>query len=95
MVKPNDISDYLKQIGKKAPFAFRKKLITELRQNISEYVDEHPNCSIEDVINHFGTPEQFADEYILAMDETARKEAIQKAGLIKKGFWLLLLLHCL
>ncbi len=90
MVKPNDISNYLKQIGKKVPFAFRKKLITELRHNISEYIDEYPNSTIEDVIDHFGTPEKFADEYILAMDENARKEAIYKAGLIKKSIFITL-----
>lgn len=38
---------------------------------------------MEDIINHLGPPEKFADEYLLLMDEPIRKKIIQKDRWIK------------
>ena len=74
MNKQNIFSDYVKQAGKNCPSSFKKKLIVDLTDTLSEYLNENPNASLEDVTNRFGSPEKFADEYILAMDETSRKK---------------------
>lgn len=72
-------SDYIKQSGKNCPLSFRKKLTADLSNSIYEYLEENQSATLEDITDRFGSPEQFADEYILAMDETSRKNALHKA----------------
>lgn len=77
------VSSYLKQVKKNCPFTIRKKLITNLKAHLFDYLDDNPESTIEDIINHLGPPEKYADEYLLVMDETTRKKSIQKNKLIK------------
>lgn len=83
MTQQKIISSYLKRVKKNCPFFFRKKLITDLKSHLFDYLDDNPDSTLEDIINHLGAPEKFADEYLLVMDETTRKKAIRKAKWIK------------
>ena len=83
MTQQKIISSYLRQVRKNCPFSFRKKLIADLRSHLFDYFEDHPAATYEDITNHLGPPNKFADEYLLAMDETARKKAIQKTGWVK------------
>lgn len=83
MTQQKLISHYLKQVKKSCPFSFRKVLIKELKNHLFDYLNANPCNTLEDIINHFGSPEKFADEYLLAMDETARKKIIQTTKCFK------------
>ena len=79
-----EISEYIRQVGKSCPYPFRRKLLLELQSNLSDFLYVHPDCTMEDVLSHFGTPEKFADEYILAMDTVDRQIILQKGRFLKK-----------
>ena len=76
MTQQKIISSYLRQVKWNCPFSFRRKLITDLKSHLFDYFDDNPGSTYEDITNHLGPPEKFADEYLLVMEETARKKAI-------------------
>ncbi len=83
MTQQKIISSYLKRVKKNCPFSFRKKLTTDLKNHLLDYLDDNPDSTLEDIINHLGSPEKYADEYLLVIDETTRKKTIHKAKWIK------------
>ncbi len=83
MVNEQDLSKYIRQTGKGCPFFVRKRLTAELRSNLSDFLDAHPEYTMEDVRAHFGVPEKFADEYLLTLDESTRQKYIHSAKFIK------------
>ena len=85
MVSQKEISKYIRRVGKGCQFSFRRKMIMELQNNLSDFLDGHPECTMDDVLSHFGTPEKFADEYILAMEVADRQKILRKTKLVKKG----------
>jgi len=60
-----------------------KELITDLKSHLLDYLEDNPDSTLEDLKNHLGSPEKFADEYLLAMDETTRKKALRRTKWIK------------
>ena len=84
MVNQGEIAKYLRQAGKGCPAPYRRKLITEIRNNLSKFLEDNPECTMDDVLGHFGSPEKFADEYLLAMDNTDRINVFRKTGWVKK-----------
>lgn len=83
MVSQREIAKYLKQVRKGCPAPYRRKLMTEIRNNLSEFLDDRPECTMEDILKHFGPPEKFADEYLLAMEDAERRTILHKAKWIK------------
>lgn len=83
MTQQKIISIYLKQVKRNCPFYFRKKLISDLKNYLFDYLDDNPGSTLEDIKNNLGPPEKFADEYFLVMEETTRKKTICKAKWVK------------
>lgn len=77
------ISSYVRQVRRNCPFSFRKKLITDFESHLSDYLDDNPGSTLEDVINYMGSPEKIADECLWAMDETARQKILNRSKCIK------------
>ena len=78
-----EIARYLQQAGKNCPRAYRKKLGSALKSSLNDFLSDYPNCKMDDVVAHFGTPTQFADEYILSLDESERKRLLKKSTTTK------------
>ncbi len=56
----SQLKQYYKQINSYIPkkYPHRQEIIASIHQDISSYVSEHPDISYEDIIQHFGTPEE-------------------------------------
>ena len=78
MTQQKIVSSYLRQVKRNCPISLQKKQMTDLESCLLDYLDDHPGSTYEDLVNHLGAPEKFADELILTMDEAARRKAIQK-----------------
>lgn len=54
------LKQYYKQIDSYIPkkYPHRKEIISSIHDDISTYVLEYPHISYEDIIEHFGTPEE-------------------------------------
>ena len=69
MNSQKEVKRYLKTAEKNCTGSFKKKLRTDLKNHLYDYIEENPDSSFEDIVHHFGEPDKFADEYILAMDD--------------------------
>lgn len=56
----SQLKQYYKQINSYIPkkYPHRQEIIASIHKDISSYVSEHPDISYEDIIQHFGTPEE-------------------------------------
>ena len=64
------IKEYCRSISRElycSPAA-KKQIMAAMRENIATYLEENPDAGFEDVLKHFGTPQQIALSYIGEMD---------------------------
>lgn len=55
----------------------------ELRGNLFDYLEEHPDSTPEELAECFGAPETYAYNYILAMDDAKRQ------GMLRRSRWII------
>ena len=84
MNSQKEVKRYLKTAEKNCTGSFKKKLRADLKNYLYDYIEENPDSSFDDIVHHFGEPDKFADEYILAMDDMTRKKLISKSKWIKR-----------
>ena len=79
------IKRYFKQIRLLIPVRSKgvKRFLRDFGNSVVEYQEEHPECSAEDIIEWFGSPEDVAYEYVSSVDAEE---------ICRKGSFLLLLL---
>lgn len=41
----------------------KRSIIDMIKENIEDYISEHPDVSFDDLIKHFGTPQEIAGAY--------------------------------
>lgn len=58
----------------------KKKLLSQIRSNISAYVEEHPSAAFSDIQQRFGKPQQIAATYVneLETQELLRDLRVRK-----------------
>ena len=88
-VKPSEkeLTDYHRKIEKALPCSTetKKKILFDLKSNIAEYFDEYPEAEMSDIINHFGTPDLFASEYVASLEDAELNKKVHKSKWIKRG----------
>ncbi len=62
------IKNYIKKVTKLIPNTYRSRLQTELHNSIIERFHNTPELTVSMLYEHFGTPEEFATEYLSCMD---------------------------
>ncbi len=55
---------------------------------MEDYAEEHPQCTYQELTQHFGTPEQIAESYVAEMDS---HEVLHGLHVGKKIFFAILL----
>lgn len=87
--KPSEkeLTDYYRKIEKALPCSAetKKKILFDLKSNIAEYFDEYPEAEMSDIINHFGTPDLFASEYVASLKDAELNKKVHKSKWIKRG----------
>lgn len=78
-----EINIYLRRVKWNCPFAFRKRLLEELRGNLLDYWEKNPEGTMDEVIEIFGAPETFAYNYILSMEDEKRQKLVRRSARIK------------
>lgn len=65
-----DINKYIKEIKLNiiCDFKTRNKFISDIKNSIFDFVECENIVSIDDVYNHFGTPQEIAKEFFLNAD---------------------------
>ena len=70
---PPQLRKYDKKIHSIIPrnYPHRQEILSSIRQDITSYFSEYPAVSYEDIIEHFGTPEEMALSFVetLSMED--------------------------
>lgn len=85
MVSKKDLRKYYKEIRKELTCSFRVKceFISELKCSVKEYIHSNLDVEINDIINHFGTPNEIASNFSdINIKKLMRKANIRLAIII-------------
>lgn len=77
------IKKYLKETKKNCPFALRKRLDAELKNNLTEFCGGQSSVTMEMIEKRFGKPEQYATEYLSLCDGTDLTKKLNHSKKIK------------
>lgn len=68
---------YLRQIRGWLPCAgsMKRKMLTEIRETLLEFLADHPDADEQTIISRFGTPQQIAASYV---DEAETEELLRR-----------------
>lgn len=74
---------YYEEVRKKlvGPSQEKRTFLNGLKENVTNYIEENPGATQEDIRRQFGEPEMVAEEFLAAMPE---KGTIQKNIRLKK-----------
>ncbi len=61
---------YLEQVRNELKGADRRKkeVLQQIQTAVEDYAEEHPQCTHQELTQHFGTPEQIVESYVAEMD---------------------------
>lgn len=81
---------YLEQVRSELKGAGRRKkeVLQQIQAAMEDYAEEHPQCTYQELTQHFGTPEQIAESYVAEMDS---HEVLHGLRVGKKIFFTILL----
>ncbi len=81
---------YLEQVRSELKGADRRKkeVLQQIQAAMEDYAEEHPQCTYQELTQHFGTPEQIAESYVAEMDS---HEVLHGLRVGKKIFFTILL----
>ena len=71
-IATGDFPPYLRRVKAACPLALRHRLMTDLENSAVDFLQEHPACTMNDLVRHFGTPEEFAATYVASMEDSER-----------------------
>lgn len=77
------IKKYLKEAKKNCPFALRKRLDAELKNNLTEFCEGQSSVTMETIEKRFGKPEQYATKYLSLCDGTDLTKKLTHSKKIK------------
>lgn len=82
----NEVKKYLKEVEKHIPFSSKQKrdFIILLNNNISELEERYKIITYEDVVEHFGKPEEVAHQYIASLDTMTLKKKLNTSQYVKR-----------
>lgn len=83
MISKKELNSYLKQVNRNCPTGFRRKMMPVIKDDVLDFLDGNPDSNINDVISRFGSPEKFALECLMSIDETERTRVFKKSKWIK------------
>lgn len=71
-ITEKEMKHYFKEIKLLLPIysSAERKFLKSLRVSVEEYIDQNPECTIEDIYENFDEPEEAVYNYISALDQT-------------------------
>lgn len=85
-ITKEQLKQYFKQIKLLFPIYGKdeKKFLSDFQVSVEDYIDHYSDCSLNDVVEHFGTAEDIVHDYITTLDQTQLCKRINLRNVIKK-----------
>lgn len=82
-----EIKLYFKQIRMMLPIYSKreKDFLSKFRQVVYDYIEENPDCTYDDIAEHFESPADVAYNYISSMDQEEILNRLSTASTVKKA----------
>lgn len=82
----NNIKKYIKNIWTIMPMHTKKEkfYLNELKKHLNEYVDDHPQCSYDDIVQQFGDPKDIVVDYIQNSNENELIKRMKLKSIIQR-----------
>ena len=78
-----ELKKYYRDIGKALSGSKEKKaIITQIKSSVECYIHDKPYSTIGDIINHFGNPNEIADEYYNDSNAKQLADKLKKRSII-------------
>lgn len=89
-----EIHQYLKQITLLLPLKGKEEkfFLRHLRSSIEDFADANPDCTMEDIIENFDSPEDVVHGYLSAADHEELYKKISIRKYIRRGIVITILL---
>ncbi|MCI6854221.1 MAG: DUF6120 family protein [Firmicutes bacterium] len=96
-ITEKELKQYFKEIKLLLPIysSAERKFLKSLRVSVEEYIDQNPECTIEDIYENFDEPEEAVYNYISALDYHRLCKVISIRKLVKKAVLFLLIIALL
>lgn len=62
----------------KCPQKTRQRLMCELQSSVDEFLEDNPDAAPSDIVQHIGTPDQIAQDYLTSLDESELQAQISR-----------------
>lgn len=81
-----DVSTFINNVDILIPVKNKnsKMFLEDMRISIDDYVSEHNQCTMDDIVAEFGTEKDIALDYIESLDTDNLIEQLSKTALIRK-----------
>lgn len=75
-----EINSYFKAVKKAmhCPKKARKYILNNMISDVEEYINLHPSATMQEIQEHFGTPDSYAKEYIACLDSNILYHKVAK-----------------
>ena len=82
----NNIKNTLRTFGQLCLCITKKEkfYLNELKKHLNEYLDDHPQCSYDDIVQQFGEPKDIVVNYIQNSDENNLIKRMKLKSIIQK-----------
>ena len=96
-ITEKELKQYFKEIKLLLPIysSAERKFLKSLKVSVEEYIEQNPECTIEDIYENFDGPEDAVYNYISALDYHRLCRAISVRRLLKIALLVLLIIALL
>lgn len=87
MIKKAELDNYCQQIEKilVGNQSDKSKILNTARCDMEEFLTEFPDATVDDLVKRFGTPEDYAREYVSGLDSGELFKKLNIAAFRKKA----------
>ncbi len=77
---------YLREVRRNLPCSFltKRELLLRIQDSLTDFAEERPHASYEDIIEHFGQPTDVADAYFAGLPADQLRKALQTARFVRR-----------
>lgn len=87
------VDKYIKELQMFLPVMgkYEKKFIKNIRQNMIEYMENHPDAGYSDICDRFGTPRDMVIDYFEIIDTEYLLKKTRLSSIIRKSIFCIVL----
>lgn len=79
----------------KCPRQTRQRLMGDLQNSIENYLEDYPDATQDQLISHFGSPDEIARDYLASLDQEELQKQISRNSTVRRNLLIILIVVAL